>query len=700
MSSPSWRPATAAFGLIAGLAAGACATSAGAQYFGGNKVRYENPEFRVLASEHFDIYTYPEGDAGAADSAVLMERWHRRLADALEHELKGRQPLILYAGHPQFRQTNATPGKIGEGTGGFTEMFKRRIVLPLAGTGVDSDHVLGHELVHAYQFDIGRKLSEDPSGKTKRASALRLPLWFIEGMAEYLSLGSDDLHTVMWMRDAVWHDDLPTIEQLNGPRYFPYRYGHAFWAYVAGRFGDAVVPKLLRTACVDGDVPTAIRKVLKIDAKRLSKDWHEALKQEFGPAVAAAHSGKEYGRLLIKAKRGEGSINLSPVLSPDGKKILFFSERSLFSIELYVADVETGKVLRAITKSVTDPHTDSLQFLYSAGTWSPDSKRVAVGGVGGGRPILTIIDAESGDTIEEHRFTDLVEVLHPAWSPDGRQIAFAGNHGGVLNLYLFDLGTRTRRALTTGPSASLQPAWSPDGTQLAFITDRYTSNLPQLTYGSFRLARMDLASVTIQPLPGLEGGTNSNPQWGPDGKHVYFVSGARGAKDLYRVDVASGALEGLTELTTGISGIAPLSPALSISTQGPMRIAASIYSKGMYAIYLLDNLKPRPVSAAADPSAPRPGQLPPRQRLEPKIDRLIAEAVPAAQDVKVEAVKEYKAGLSVDYATQVSAGAGTSTTAGTVYGGGVALFWSDMLGDHNLLTAFQAEGTSDTITRN
>ena len=37
----------------------------------------------------------------------------------------------------------------------------------------------------------------------------------------------------MWLRDAAQHDRLPTLEQLDDPRYFPYRYGHAFWSYLA-----------------------------------------------------------------------------------------------------------------------------------------------------------------------------------------------------------------------------------------------------------------------------------------------------------------------------------------------------------------------------------------------------------------------------------------------------------------------------------
>ena len=43
---------------------------------------------------------------------------------------------------------------MGEGTGGVTEAHKRRIVLPLAGPIQLTDHVFGHELVHAFQYDI------------------------------------------------------------------------------------------------------------------------------------------------------------------------------------------------------------------------------------------------------------------------------------------------------------------------------------------------------------------------------------------------------------------------------------------------------------------------------------------------------------------------------------------------------------------
>ena len=80
----------------------------------------------------------------------------------------------------------------------MTEAYKRRIVLPFAGPLEATDHVLGHELIHAFQYDItGTNVNSNTAG------ALALPLWFIEGMAEYLSIGPVDPHTAMWMRDAA-----------------------------------------------------------------------------------------------------------------------------------------------------------------------------------------------------------------------------------------------------------------------------------------------------------------------------------------------------------------------------------------------------------------------------------------------------------------------------------------------------------------
>ncbi|MGE3490244.1 MAG: basic secretory protein-like protein, partial [Vicinamibacterales bacterium] len=444
-----------------------------AQYFGRNKVQYERFDFKVLATEHFDIYFYPEEEAAVRIAAQMAERWYARLSKLLDHQLNGRQPLILYAAHPHFQQTNVLAGEIGEGTGGVTESGKRRVILPFAGGLAETDHVLGHELVHAFQYDLAAQT--DLRGRPIGPGLQALPLWFIEGMAEYLSIGPVDANTAMWVREASFRNAMPSVDRLDDPDFFPYRYGHAFWAYVAGRWGDRVVGDLLRATGPDGNVDAAINAVLGVDTDTLTTEWHEATRRAFAATFETTRPPDAFGRPLISRDSGGGEINLSPSLSPDGKRVVFLSERSLFSIDMYVADAATGEVGRKLVETTSDPHFDSLQFLSSAGDWAPDNRRFVFAALSAGQPVLTIVDADNGRRLSEHEFADLGEIYNPAWSPDGRRIAFSALKGGVLDLFLFDLESGALRQLTNDPFADLDPEWSPNGRELVWVTDRFSS---------------------------------------------------------------------------------------------------------------------------------------------------------------------------------------------------------------------------------
>ena len=464
--------------LAAFLTALLAPASVSAQYFGRNKVQYKNLDFQVLKTEHFDIYFYPQGKAGVEISARLAERWYARLSRILGHELRGRQPLVLYASHPDFEQTNVIQDELGEGTGGVTEPLRRRIVLPLGGPLADTDHVIGHELVHAFQFDMTTKPDTGPG----QSGANRLPLWFIEGMAEYLSIGPVDSNTAMWLRDAAQQDKLPSLDQLDDPKYFPYRWGHAFWAYVGGRWGDPVIRQMLGIAASAGTVDVAIEKVLGLKAKELSSDWQAAIRQAYAPVFASTTPARDTGRLVIKGTDFGGDLNVGPALSPDGRWIAFLSSRSFFSIDLYVAEAATGRIARKLTSTATNPHFSSLQFIESAGAWDATSRRLAIATVAAGRPMLAIFDVESGHSEREVPIPTVDEIFNPTWAPDGHAIAFTGMSQGLTDLYIYDLTASTLRRLTNDAYADLR-----DGVSSAGVTFRV--NLMGYAIGQFDVVR-------------------------------------------------------------------------------------------------------------------------------------------------------------------------------------------------------------------
>jgi Tol biopolymer transport system component len=666
-----------------------------AQYFGRNKVQYQKFDFQVLKTEHFDIYFYPREQEAASQAARMAERWLTRLSTVFRHELSGRQPLILYASPAEFQQTNAVGGDIGEGTGGVTEALRRRIVLPVGGTLGDLDHVIGHELVHAFQYDITGSGRATSLGALPGATAL--PLWFIEGMAEYLSLGPVHAPTAMWMRGAIQDtakDTLPSFRQLDDPRYFPYRYGHALLAYVAGHWGDQAIGQLLRRAGRRRGVDQAIREVLSISPDELVARWHAEIHATYEPLLSETRQPDAFGPRIVGA-RGDSRYNIGPSLSPDGTRMMFLSDRDLFSIDLFLADAKTGRIRRQLTKSAVDPHLQSLEFIESAGSWSPDGTRFVFAGISGGRPVLVLYDVESGKRLREIRFTELGQALNPSWSPDGRSIAFSGLSGGLTDLFIYDLEANQLRRLTNDQFADLQPAWSPDGRTLAFATDRFSTDLNRLQVGSLALGLIDLATARLSRVAGSGNVRQLNPQWSPDGASLYFLSDPNGITNVYRVDLAGGRLLQVTDLFTGVSGITETSPALSVA-QRSGRLLYSVFRSNGYDLYAID--APRPV--AAEPiTAYRPygstgstvAALPPLQRSGERLVGLLQDpeqGLPAGSEFPVRA---YRPGLSLTYVGRPSLAVGTSQF-GTFIGGGASLYFSDLLGNHNLVTGLNVQG--------
>lgn len=693
MSFERCRPLTAALSLLALTGLGPWALEAEAQYFGRNKVQYEDFDFKVLRTEHFDIHYYPEMRDAAEQAARMAERWYARLSRVFNHELSDRQVVIFYADHPDFEQTTVLSGFIDEATGGVTEAFKRRMVLPMAGSLAETDHVLGHEMVHAFQFDITTTTRSALGGGFP--AALQLPLWFIEGMAEYLSLGPVYPLTAMWMHDAARREELPSFRDLGNPKYNPYRYGHALWAYIGGRWGDPVVGELLKAAAATGSPGQAISNVLGTAPADLVADWQEATNEAYEGVLARTKLADAYGEALISKDNG-GNLNIAPTVSPDGSQLVFLSEKSRLNIEMFLADAETGKVERRILKTAIDPHYESLQFINSAGDWHPDSRHFVFAGISKGKPILTVIDTERGKATQEFKLSETGEIFNPAFSPDGRFIVYSASVGGLMDLFVLDRETGERRRLTEDPYADLQPVWSPDGRWIAFVTDRFTTDIRSLAWGNYRIGLIDPETGTIRQVPDFADGKNINPQWSGDGA-LYFISDQNGISNIYRIDLDSDAVYQVTQLTTGASGITSLSPAMSLA-KGRDRLVFSVFEGDRYTIYAAES----PEVLAGGPVEPpigdtSPAVLPPEDRPVGDVMALVSNAdlgLPASTD-EFE-TRDYSAGLSLDYIAPPQVAVGASSY-GTFVGGGTALFWSDILGHHNLATLLQVNGSFQDI---
>jgi TolB protein len=239
----------------------------------------------------------------------------------------------------------------------------------------------------------------------------------------------------------------------------------------------------------------------------------------------------DYDGRRIRRLTSSGTINLSPVWSPDGQELAFTSWRGR-QPGVYVMSAEGElRVLRTVGGE-----------LSSAPDWSPDGKRIAYSSDVDGNTEIYVLDRPTGRNrrLTYNRAIDTA----PAFSPNGRELAFTSDRSGSPQIYVMDTDGLNVRRLSWEGSYSDSPAWSPRGDRLAYATR---------LDGRFHIVVLDIESGRVARLT-RGGHNNENPRWSPDGRHLVFASDRRGAYHIYTMG-ADGA--NVRRLTRGQDGYTP-----------------------------------------------------------------------------------------------------------------------------------------------
>jgi len=658
--------------------------SEGFSQFGQNKVMYERFDFDVYNTPHFEIHNYLKNDTFLLNLGQLSERWYMRhfamFSDSLENS-----PLILYNNTTDFKQTTVISGIIGVGTGGVTEGLRSRVVIPVMVSNKETDHVLGHEMVHVFQYNIVRE-----NDSLSFQSLMNTPLWMIEGMAEFLSIGSSDNRTSMWMRDAVINNDIPTLKDMTikPGDYFPYRYGHAFWAYVTGVWGDNVMQPLFYLSLKYG-IDAAFKTYLGADADSVSVLWNNSMKNHYSNFFTDTIA--PLGKLMFDAKFG-GELNLSPVLSPDGKYITFLSNKEIIQVDLMLAEVESNKILSKLTSSLRKSHIDDFNYIEEAGSWSPDGSRYILTTFtkGTNKFMLFTFKNSKVNSTEEIEIEGIDALINPEWSPDGKTILFNGMVKGKSDLYIYNLENGSLEQLTDDYYSDLQPSWSADGSEIAFISSRGPdTDLEKQIFGNYRLCILKKETNQIIVYDLFPGANIFSPQYSPSDSSLYFLSNADGFRNLYKYHLHTGEVFKLTLFATGISGITDLAPAYSVS-RGTGQVAYTLYKNKNYEIYIANPdeflqipVNPYIVNLHAE-------NLPPgKSRLFDIVDNNLKYANSVHEDSFK--VQDYDPKFELEYIGSTGMGVAQSTY-GSFISGGVSMLFSDMLKHHQVYTMLNING--------
>ena len=560
------------------LVAGSSVQHLSGQSFGQNKVQYKDFDWNFIRSDNFDVYFYPGHRELAVFTAEVAEKALQQISEELTWKLTERISIIVYASHNDFQQTNVTLSHLPEGVGGFTELFKNRIVVPYEGDYEQFRHVIHHELVHGVMNDFlyGGSIQSIVSGRV----TVQLPGWMSEGYPEYSSLYWDT-KADMILRDLAINGQIPRVQQLNG--YLSYKGGQAVMKYISDTYGKPKIGEIFNQIKRKRSVEAGVKSALGGDFDELSKRWRKYIRKQYWPDIEGREDIQDVAKQLTDHDELKNYYNIAPAISPDGGRIAILSDREGYA-DIFLISTQNGEEIKKVVSGGRTPDFEELKWLQSGITWSPDGNKIALTSKAGDRDALHIINVKTGER-QSYSF-DVPNLFTADWSPDGNQIAMVGHQHNQSDIYIWDFKADTLTNLTNDRYSDTEPRWSPDGKRIAFVSDRNGhSQNPATQMHRFDYSNKDIYVYSMDD-DTLERITHSPseenyPVWAHSQNKIAYTSDESGVFNIYIHDLDSGQQYAISNILTGIQQ-------LSWSSDDS-RLVFSAYREGGWDIYTLTN---------------------------------------------------------------------------------------------------------------
>lgn len=479
--------------------------------FGKNQVRSEDWTWQYYPTDHFEVYHYLDLKDSKqhemfTEVLIHLELSYKEFSEFYNFRVPEAIPVIIHKTLGGGFDTDKVLGDpfLPEGLGGVTEPERGRTIQRLDLIPPLNRQVLTHELDHAFYFQqVKRKLSIAGFGSR--------PLFFIEGsraiyVSNLIEPSTRDEFRHLKYRKMAFNSTahLPTWEMMENESCWPgkicdyYTYGDMVSVFIEKTYGQEAVKKYLINGTNETNKPLfavlneAVGK--RWESKEqfdedFSRFWETSYRDIASKPKFNTETENYIGRRVLPPMFRNDAV--SPVLSPDGTNVAFFS------VGEYGVIIAKTPLLRAkelITKKgqtimdykkennyeevfssfppVPYEYCISQDFVTWPSNgfdldWSKNNK-LALFCKSGKDHVLVLSDVK---TRERKEFKiPLDQAFSPAFSPDGKLVYFAAAKNTVRDIYKIDLETGEFANLTNDLAFDSAPSVSSDGTKLVYVS--------------------------------------------------------------------------------------------------------------------------------------------------------------------------------------------------------------------------------------
>lgn len=430
-------------------------------------IKTKSLDYRIFSTESFDVYySNPKIAPIFPFLENILEETFAKETDFFNVKIDKKIPFFVYYGKQDFFQNTIVD--VTEGTGGVTEAYKNRFLVPFTGSKKIFQHVVNHEFVHEVEFNI----LYDGFWKTPLLlKSVLYPNWLLEGLAEYRSRVFVKTEQEMKVRDMAVSDKLiPIIHLHNFNHLKPYQISPAYEQsakiieYIAQEYGEKRVVDLLKVFRDKFDSDSVLRIVCGVNMKTLDSKFQDEMKMYYNYEIKRSsmvdfdiknritkpttfptyyYSPTVYKDNLIYLGDPDGSRVFFIKSIPEGKQKILLGSEKLKNLVDYIDTDRISVSLNGVLCFSGTRNNVSTLFLYEIKT----------------------------GTIQKIVLSEVDFITSAYISPTGEFVAISGVKKSQPDVFLYNIKSGEIKQLTNDENYESQVIFSPSGKSIAYIKE-------------------------------------------------------------------------------------------------------------------------------------------------------------------------------------------------------------------------------------
>ena len=434
--------------------------------FGKNRVQYQKFRWEYFQSDNFNVYFTEDATGLGKFVSLVAEKELPSIETFVEYGLQRRINIVVYNNYDAMQQSNIGIGIDWQNTGGVTKLVNNKMVVYYDG---NREHLriqirqgIARNLVENLLF--GDNLGEFAANQ----ALLDLPQWLTDG---YIAYAAED-----WNPEL--DDQLRGIMLASSYRKFyhfafdkPLLAGHAFWKYIADRYGKSRPTYFLYLARIYRNLNQASYKIAKKKFKEILQDFMTQTTENYYKDIRGRRNTPK-GQLAISEYIGKTDyirFNANPVPRSFTYGVVEFKQ-GRYQVVLMENFINRKVLLKLGVRSREDDKNPHYPIL----AWDPKGTRLGVLYWEEGKIKFFIYDVARRVKINKQEIQGFDQIQDMKFMLNENTLIFSAVRKGQSDIYTYKLDKQTSEQITNDPYDDLDPSFVafPNKTGILYSSNR------------------------------------------------------------------------------------------------------------------------------------------------------------------------------------------------------------------------------------